>query len=121
MIPHNPRSTLLPRRSQTRAGYALRSVLLVTALPLAIVGCRTNPTAGFNDVQKTLAERSGHEIVWPLTAEANEQANTKVRELLAQELTAESAVQVALLNNRHLRSTFEELDISRADVIQAAL
>jgi len=90
-------------------------------VPLAIAGCRTNPTAGFSDVQKTVAERSGHEILWPMTGEANEQANTKVRGLLAQELTAESAVQIALLNNRHLRSTFEELGISRADVIQAAL
>ena len=36
-------------------------------------------------------------------------------------LTGDSAVQIALLNNRALRATLEEIGISRADLIQAGL
>jgi cobalt-zinc-cadmium efflux system outer membrane protein len=44
-----------------------------------------------------------------------------VQTLLRRELTAERAVQVALLNNRELQERFEEIGIAQADVIQAGL
>jgi outer membrane protein TolC len=44
-----------------------------------------------------------------------------VQTLLRHELTAERAVQVALLNNRELQARFEEIGIAQADVIQAGL
>ena len=40
-------------------------------------------------------------------------------ELLAQPLTVDDAVQVALLNNRGLQATFLELGISEAELVQA--
>jgi cobalt-zinc-cadmium efflux system outer membrane protein len=91
------------------------------ALLLANLGCKTNPTAGFEDVQKTVAARVGQQITWPVTAEASQKADAAVHELVRKELTPESAVQIALLNNRSLRATLEELGISRAEVIQAGL
>src|SRR6266496_5733037 len=91
------------------------------ALALLVAGCKTNPTAGFDDVQKTIAARTGQQIIWPTTAEANQKADTAVGELVSKELTPDSAVQIALLNNRNLRANLEELGISRAEVIQAGL
>src|SRR5712672_3098681 len=91
------------------------------ALPLLAAGCKTNPTAGMDDVQETVAARTGQQIAWPVTAEANQKADAAVRELVSKELTPESAVQIALLNNRKLRATLEELGIARAEVIQAGL
>jgi outer membrane protein TolC len=44
-----------------------------------------------------------------------------VATLLADGLTAEEAVQVALLNNRRLQATFEDLGLARAALIQASL
>lgn len=40
--------------------------------------------------------------------------------LLEQPLTSESAVQIAVINNRNLRATFEEIGLSRADLIAAS-
>jgi outer membrane protein, heavy metal efflux system len=43
-----------------------------------------------------------------------------VRLLLRKPLTVDTAVQVALLNNRPLQATFEEIGLSAADLIEAA-
>jgi hypothetical protein len=42
-----------------------------------------------------------------------------VRKLLKEPLTVSSAMQIALLNNRVLQATFEEVGIAQADVIEA--
>jgi len=43
-----------------------------------------------------------------------------VRQLLRKPLTVDTAVQVALLNNRSLQATFEEIGLSAANVLEAA-
>ena len=101
--------------------YAPRIFLIAAALPLAVTGCKTNPNAGLPDVQKTIAARTGHSIEYPENEKAGDQADSRVRNLLSNPLTPETAVQIALLNNRNLRATLEEVGISRADVIQAGL
>src|SRR5262249_34074899 len=42
-------------------------------------------------------------------------------ELLAKELTEESAIQLALVNNRSLQATYEDLGVAQADLVQAGL
>jgi len=42
-----------------------------------------------------------------------------VARLLKRPLTVSSAVQIALLNNRHLQATFEEVGIAKSDVLEA--
>jgi cobalt-zinc-cadmium efflux system outer membrane protein len=44
-----------------------------------------------------------------------------IEDLLREELTLDRAVRVALLNNRSLQATLEELGIARADAVQASL
>src|SRR2546422_2280053 len=100
---------------------APRSVLLAAALPLVFVGCRTNPATGFDDVQKTVSSRTGQAVEWPRTMAENDKTEQANAQLLTQDLTADTAVQIALLNNRALRATLEEIGISRADLIQAGL
>ena len=56
---------------------------------------------------------------WQKDAAARAQADALVRKLLRKPLTVSSAVQVALLSNRHLQATFEEIGIARADVLGA--
>src|SRR3954469_22964908 len=41
--------------------------------------------------------------------------------MLAGELTADQAVQVALLNNRELQATYESLGVAQADLVAAGL
>ena len=111
MISHASFSTL----------HAPRLVCLLAALPLLATGCRTNPTAGFKDVQQNVASRTGQTPEWPQTSAEIDRADASVRELISRELTIDNTVQIALLNNRSLRATLEELGISRAEVIQAGL
>jgi cobalt-zinc-cadmium efflux system outer membrane protein len=95
--------------------------LPLIALSLVFAGCRTNPATGFADVQQTVGSRTGQTVEWPRTTAESDKTKAAVTNLLGQELTADSAVQVALLNNRALRATLEEIGISRADLLQAGL
>jgi cobalt-zinc-cadmium efflux system outer membrane protein len=96
-------------------------VVALCLLPLLAVGCKNNPTAGLSDVQKIINSRTGQNIQWPQSTAERDQADAAVSQLLQTNLSVEAAVQVALLNNRTLRATLEEIGISRAEVLQAGL
>ena len=55
------------------------------------------------------------------TPEQTEAASHRVRTLLRQPLSADRAVQIALLNNRELQASFNALRLSEATMIQASL
>ena len=71
-------------------------------------------------VQQLVLDRSGKEVRWETDQAAREQALQDVRALLRHPLTIGTAVQIALLNNRSLQATFEEIGLSAADVREAA-
>ncbi|MEC4589868.1 MULTISPECIES: TolC family protein [Nitrospirillum] len=88
----------------------------------ALAGCATvPPEAGFPDVQKQLEARVPQRVAWNRDAAADAQAGQAVAELLARPLTADGAVQVALLNNPGLQATYEDLGVAQADLVQAGL
>jgi len=74
----------------------------------------------FQDVQQSVRERTGKAVRWEKDQAAHRQALQDVRLLLRKPLTVEAAVQIALLNNRSLQATFEEIGLSVADLIEAA-
>jgi cobalt-zinc-cadmium efflux system outer membrane protein len=74
----------------------------------------------FQAVQQSVQERTGKTVRWEEDQAAHEQAVQDVRQLLRKPLTVETAVQIALLNNRSLQATFEEIGLSAADLIEAA-
>ena len=99
----------------------LRRFTTLTLLAL-LAGCQTlDATAGFNEVQSLVQDRTTHRIQWRTGSAEDEQAIKAVRELLGKELTAASAEQIALLNNRTLQATYEDLGIAQAAVVQAGL
>jgi cobalt-zinc-cadmium efflux system outer membrane protein len=73
----------------------------------------------FQGVQQSVQERTGKTVRWQEDQAAHEQALQDVRLLLRKSLTVETAVQIALLNNRSLQATFEEIGLSAADLIEA--
>lgn len=87
----------------------------------AIVGgCASfSPDGGFGTVQQTAQDRLGKSVQWARTSADLPLIHQRVSELLAQPLTVDSAVQVALLNNRGLQASFAELGITEAEVVQA--
>jgi outer membrane protein, heavy metal efflux system len=67
------------------------------------------------------ARRTGKSAPWERDDAARDRAQKTVAALLARPLTADSAAQVALLNNRSLQASFEEIGISEADLLEAGL
>jgi len=94
--------------------------MILPAVALLTTACAT-PQASLDRVQATVAERTGKHIHWNQGGVEDAQIEQGVQTLLRRELTAERAVQAALLNNRELQARFEEIGIAQADVIQAGL
>jgi outer membrane protein TolC len=105
--------------TDTRLARAARTLALSLAAAL-LSGCAAlSPDAGFDGVRQVSQRLAGHEPVWARDDEARRQLEARVAQLLREPLSADSAVQVALLNNRHLQAAFEELGIADAERVQA--
>jgi len=88
-------------------------------IPL-LTGCASfSPDGGFGTVEQLTKERVGQAPSYQQTAEQVDAARGRVAELLKQPLTAESAVEVALLNNRGLQASFADLGVAQADLVRA--
>ena len=100
----------------------MRCHMAVLSAALLISGCATvRPRESFVDVQRSLADRSPQRVHWLDGSAADRAAADEVDALLAQPLTADAAVQVALLNNRNLQATYEDLGVAQADLVGAGL
>ncbi len=89
---------------------------------LSVAGCATAPSdRGFDRVRQDVSERAGLRVHWSNGSQADAEAAAAVAAMLSQELTADRAVQIALLNNRDLQGVYEELSLAQADVVQAGL
>lgn len=73
----------------------------------------------FRKVEEEVRQRAGANVQWEKEMESREETSAIVQRLLKKPLTISSAVQIALLNNRRLQATFEEVGIAQADVIEA--
>lgn len=91
-------------------------------IPIALAGCASVPKdAGFADVQQGVVERLGEYVEWRRGNAEDAAVDTQVKAALQQPLTADTAVRVALLNNRQLQAEYEELGVAQADLVQAGL
>ena len=98
-----------------------RLSLLAVAL-VGLGGCAgVRPQAAFDDVEATLAERTDLRVVWATGTAEDAAARAAVDSLLADSLTAGAAVQIALLHNRRLQATYEDLGVAQASLVQAGL
>ncbi len=86
-------------------------------LSVALAGCASfSSDGGYGEVHKLAQERSSQ----PLPTRApGASVDQQLSQLLAKPLSAEDAVTVALLNNRHLQASYAELGIAEADLVQA--
>ena len=88
----------------------------VAATAALFVSCASVPRdAGMSDVQQAVATRTNQTV--DLSAQADE---ARVRAMLADELTADEAVAIAVANNPRLQVTLAELGIARANLIEAS-
>ncbi|UUZ54123.1 TolC family protein [Massilia sp. H-1] len=89
-------------------------------MSLLASGCTTlAPDGGFGTVSGLAKSRLGMEAR-VVRSDADQRAlDAAIGEKLAKALSAEDAVQIALLNNRSLQATYLEVGIAQADLVQA--
>ncbi len=111
--------TAVPRLSSPARPSRLRLLALLTGVAV-LGGCASfSPDGGFAAVEQTAKDRLGKDVRWARTEADQDTIDKRVAELLAKPLTVDDAVQLALLNNRGLQATFQELGITEAEVVQA--
>ncbi len=100
----------------------MRAALAFALGTLALASCASVPKqAGYDDVARMVSERTGQKTYWDRGAPEDAEVARRLAELLRQDVMEENAVQIALLNNRILQATYEDLGIAQADLVQAGL
>lgn len=97
----------------------LRSIALAASM-LLLAGCTTfSKDGGMEDIAAMTKERTGQTPQRIKTDSERTALDKTVRDLLAQPLTADSAVQIALINNKGLQAQLAELGVAESDLVQA--
>ena len=98
----------------------MRYAALFFAALFTLTGCAgVSKRAAFSEVQQQVDERIGFPVHWNANTDPADQAAQTTKELLGKPLVADAVVQIALLNNRRLQATYEELGIAHAAVVEA--
>ncbi len=99
----------------------MKRALICSLVVLSIGGCASfSPDGGFGSVESAVRERTGQDARWVRSESEANSVRARVKELLAQPLTAGSAAQIALLNNPGLQASFAEMGIAEAELVQAS-
>lgn len=102
------------------AQYFARSLLVVGALGLS--GCAAfSPDSGMTAVSELTRQTIRKDVAFVRTAEGADAVDARVHQLLSGTLTAETAVQVALLNNKGLQAAYNELALAETDLVEQSL
>jgi outer membrane protein TolC len=102
---------------------AVRAALLpaMATAAVALAGCAGfSADGGFEPVRQAARERLDKEVAWARNADDEQGIARRVAELLAPPLTADAAVQIALLNHRGLQARYESLGIAEAELVRAS-
>ncbi|OYW66084.1 MAG: RND transporter [Hydrogenophilales bacterium 16-64-46] len=96
--------------------------LPLAALAVALLGgCASlSDDHGFAAVETGVARHLPQKPVWTRDAESRAAADARIEALLAEPLTADGAVEIALLNNPGLQAAYHELGFADAERVRAA-
>lgn len=99
--------------------HALRRIVASALIGQVVACAAVKPSDDFQEARALIRDRTNSADVFD--PEAEEMTAQKVQNLLTDGLTIDDAVCVALLNNRGLQALFQEIGVSRADVVQSSL
>lgn len=89
---------------------------------LVLSACASpDPDAAFSGLSSLVSERLPERVIWRTGGPEDAAVDARVEALLAEPLSVDAAVAVALLSNRGLQARYAELGIAQADVVQAGL
>ncbi len=95
---------------------------LIVSTFLIFAGCASlQPREAYPEVSDAVHSRLGAAPVWHSNGQADAEVDHRIHLLLAEELTSESAVQIALLQNRKVQAMYEQLGIAQAELVEAGL
>jgi cobalt-zinc-cadmium efflux system outer membrane protein len=101
---------------------AAKNVAWLIIASLIPSGCASiSLNAGFDKVKATVEQRSNFQVTWNNGTDLDREAAETLQSLLNGKLTADEAVQIALLNNRDLQALYSDLGVAQADLVQAGL
>src|SRR5277367_7004710 len=91
--------------------------VLASLALLLLSGCvSSDPRPAFDDVSKSVSERTGQSVQWQNAQSGHDEAAGTVAQLLKTKLSAQTAEAIALLNNHSLQASFAEIGISQAEL-----
>ena len=105
----------MPRKRELRLSAALATAAL-------LAGCAAfSPDGGMDVVGDVAKHELDKDVVAIRSAEDADAVGGAVRRLLGRTLSADAAVQVALLNNRGLQAAYNELMLAEAEMVESSL
>ncbi len=94
----------------------------ILCISIFICGCATVQTGDeWKGVKSYSVQISGIEAVWEKDREDRDIINAEISRLLSDGLTREDVTRIAILNNPRLQSTFDEIGIAKAELVQSGL
>jgi len=98
-----------------------KKLALLLGLFSICTGCTHVPSSDSTQVSKLVEPRIGKKVHWHQAEKEDAQIDDAIGKLLQNELSVDTAIQIALINNRSLQALYEEIGISQADIVQAGL
>lgn len=104
---------------QTPTLQRIKPVVIACSV-LVLAGCATfSNDGGLDTVAAITKERTGQTVRQEKSASDRSDVDAAVDTLLRKPLTADSAVQIALMNNKGLQASLADLGIAEADLVRA--
>lgn len=108
--------------SRSSRGPAWAGSGAATALAAALCGCASfSPDGGISVAANIAGQELKKDTVAIRTPEDAISARARVEHLLKRDLSADTAVQIALINNRGLQAAYNELGIAEAMMVKTTL
>ncbi|MDO9466324.1 MAG: TolC family protein [Thiobacillus sp.] len=100
--------------------FTPRTLVLAVLSAALLGGCASfSEDGGFGAIQSATQSRLQKDVAWSRDEAGRSASQARVDALLAQPLSADDAVQIALLNNPGLQAAFNTLGIAEADWVAA--
>jgi outer membrane protein TolC len=112
----------LPAMVMTSGLKPRRGPLAAFLGAIMLSGCASfSPDGGMSVVATVASETINKDVVSIRTVDDAERARSAVQALLRRSLTVDTAVQIALLNNRGLQAAYNELALAEAELVEESL